>query len=109
MSIFQIYDTGRILFCQFRVMGNHNNKAIAGHFLQKLHDRNTGIRIQCAGWFICQQDIRVIDERSGYGNPLHLTAGHLRRLLMKLLSQPNLFQSLRCPPPSLGTGNTADR
>ena len=54
-------DSVRILFSQFRVMGDHHHKPVAGHFLQKFHNLYTGFRIQRAGGFVSQQNIRIID------------------------------------------------
>ena len=31
-AIFQINDPGRVLLCQLRVMGDHDNQPVLGHF-----------------------------------------------------------------------------
>ena len=74
MSVLQINDPCRILLGQFRVMRNHDNKAVLGNFLQKIHDLDACFRVQRSGRFIRQQDVRIIDQSTRDRNSLHLAA-----------------------------------
>ena len=98
-----------IVLCQLRVVGDHHHQPVPGHFLQKFHDLHAGLGIQSAGGFVGQQDIRVIDQGTGNGHSLHLTAGHLVGLLMELIAQAHIRQCLGCPSAALGAGDTGNR
>ena len=96
LSIFQIDDPGRILLCQFRVMCDHNDQTVFRYLSKKIHDLNTGVTVQCPGWLICKQDLRIIYQRSCNCDSLHLASRHLVRLLMKLLPKTHLLQCIHC-------------
>ena len=108
LTILHPDDPVGIVLRQLRIVGNHDHQPVPGHFLQKLHDLHAGFRIQRAGGFIRQQNVRVIDQRTGNGHPLHLSAGHLIRLFMKLIAQSHILQSLGGSSPSFCSGNTGD-
>ena len=76
-------------------MGDHDHKTILGHFLQNLHDLHAGLRVQSAGWFVSQNDVGVVDQRTGDGHTLHLTAGHFAGALLQLIAKPHGFQCFR--------------
>ena len=97
-----------IFFRQFRVVGDHHHKAVLGNLLQQLHDLHAGFRVQRAGGFVSQQNIRVIDQRTGNGHTLHLAAGHLVGLLMKLIAQAHSFQRAGSPAAALLLGDAGD-
>ena len=92
IAVQQADGAGGIGFCQFRIVGDHNHQTILGDLLQQLHNLHRGLRVQCAGGFVCQQDLRVVDQGAGDGHALHLTAGHLVGLFVKLIAQTHLFQ-----------------
>ena len=94
LSILHLDDSCRILISQFRVMGNHDNQSVLGHFFQQIHYLNTCLTIQGTCRFIRQKDIRVIHQGTGQRYTLHLTTGHLIRLLMDLIPQTYFFQRL---------------
>ena len=73
-------------------MGNHDDQLFPRDLPQDLHDLNAGLGIQRTGRFIRQQDIRVVDQRTGNRNPLHLSARHLGRPFADLVAKPDLFQ-----------------
>ena len=76
-SVPDVHNSGCVLLCQFRVMRNHNNQTILRDFLQNIHDLDAGFRVQGAGRLVRQHNVRVIDQRTRDGHPLHLSAGEL--------------------------------
>ena len=108
LTIFHPDNSVCVVFRQFRIVGHHHHQSVPGDFLQQFHDLNTGFRIQCAGGFVSQQDIRVIDQGSGDGHTLHLATGHLIGLFVKLIAQAHILQSLGCSSAAFRTGNTGN-
>ena len=102
------YDAVGIRLGQFRIVGDHDHKPILGHRFQQLHYLHAGVTVQCAGWLICQQNIRVVYQRTGDGHTLHLTAGHLVGLLVQLIAQPHILQCLGSTPAPFGRGDAGD-
>ena len=82
---------------QLRVVGNHDHQPFPGNLLQQIHHLDAGLRVQGAGGFVRQQDIRVVDKSPGNGHPLHLAAGHLVGLLVELIAQSHRLQGCLCP------------
>ena len=68
---------------------------------QQLHDLDAGFAVQGASGFVCQQNVRIVDEGPGDGHPLHLSAGHLVGLLVEMVSQADLFQGVDSALPAL--------
>ena len=97
-----------IAFRQLRVVGHHDYKTVFRNLFQKIHDLNTGFRIQSAGGLIRQQNIRVIDQRSCNSHTLHLTAGHLVGALVQLVSQSHVLKRADRPLFPLCPGDARD-
>ena len=77
------------------VMGDeHHRMALPMQVLQHSQHLAAGVAVQRAGGLIRQQDIRVVDQRTGNGNALHLAAGHFAGVLVQLIAQPHLLQRL---------------
>ena len=89
-------------------MGYHYHKALLCNLFQKLHNLNAGIRVQGPGRFIREKNLRVIDQGTGNGYSLHLSAGHLTGTLVKLGAKPHFLKSFFGPAPSLVFGNTGN-
>ena len=64
------------------VMSNENAGGILldMDILQLGSHRHTELCIQVGQRFVHQEDLRLYNDRPGYGNPLSLTARHLRRI-----------------------------
>ena len=90
-------------------MRDHDDKLILRYLLEDIHYLHGGIGVECAGRLVGQEDIRVVDERTGYGNALHLAAGHLVRLLLKLIAKADLLQSLGRAAAALLRSNAGER
>ena len=89
-------------------MRDHDNELVLGHFLQQFHDLHRSIRIQSAGRFISQKDIRVVYQRAGNGHALHLPAGHLIGLLVQLIPKSHFFQRILCAGPTFRRADTGE-
>ncbi len=105
LSVFQANNTGRIGFGQLRVVGDHDDQPVPGHLLEQLHHLHGRLAVQRAGWFVGQENIRVIDQGTGDGHPLHLAPRHLIGLFVHLVGQSHLFQCLPGPAVTLGLGH----
>ena len=92
LSVPETNDAGRILFRQLRVMGDHDHQPVLRHLTQQVHDLHARVTVKGSGRFVRKQDIRVVHKCPGDRHPLHLSAGHLVRFLVKLLSQPHFLQ-----------------
>ena len=53
------------------------------------HDLGAGAGVEVAGRLVGEQQRRVADERAGDGDPLLLTAGHLRGSMTEAMAQPD--------------------
>ena len=107
-AITQLHDTGRIFFRQFGVVCDHNYQAVFCYLLQKLHNLNAGFGIQCACRLVSEKNIRVVHQRTGNCHTLHLTAGHLIRLFMKLIAKTNFLQCLFRSLAAFAAGKTTN-
>ena len=75
--------------------------------LEHPQDFHAGVRIEVAGRLVGQQQRGAIDQRPGDGHPLLLAAGHLRRLVVGAVGQPDAVQQRLRPAPGLGAGQAA--
>ncbi len=87
-------NTVGVLICKLRIMRYHNHKLILRNLLDKIHNLNTGCAVKRAGRLVAEQDLRIIRQCAGDGHALHLPAGELVRLFVKMLLQPHLLQRL---------------
>ncbi len=85
------------------VVGHHDDgDAVLGiELLEHLEHLFAGPRIQVAGGLVGKEHRRVVDQRSGDGDPLLLTAGELRGLVVQPVGQPHPAKHLRGPPSGL--------
>src|SRR5262245_20395237 len=63
-------------------------------FLKQPHDLSARARVEVAGGFVSQQELRPGDQRAGDRYPLLLTAGHLIGMMLQTITQPNSTQRL---------------
>ena len=90
-AVLQLDDPAGVLHGQLRVVGHHDDQLVLGDFLQQVHNLHRGVRVQGAGGLIRHKDIRVVHQSPGDGHPLHLAAGHLVGLFVKLIPQAHLL------------------
>ena len=81
-------------------MRDHDDQFILCDLLEQLHDLYAGFTVQRTGRLVCQQNIRIVDKRTGDDNALHLPAGHLIGLFMHVVANTNLFQHGNRPLPA---------
>lgn len=62
--------------------------------LNQLQDLLGGAVVQCAGGFVAEQDIRILDDGPANGNTLLLSAGKLVGQLIPVLIEPQRVQQL---------------
>ena len=68
--------------------------------LEHLQDFDTGVRIQVAGGLVGQEQRRTVHQRPRNSHPLLLSAGHLRRLVVQPVAQPDPVQEQFSEPPA---------
>ena len=102
-------DTGRVGFGDVGVMRNHDNQAVFGDLFEDIHDLYARFGVQRAGRFVGEDDIGVIDECTGDRYALHLTAGHFRRFLRKLIAQSDVLERFFGAGTAFGLGDARQR
>ena len=75
LSIPEFDDTVAEMFGKVPVMGDDDDKLVLGKLLQGLEDLFSGIGIQGSRRFVSEDDLGVLDQGPGDGNPLLLTTG----------------------------------
>ena len=73
--------------------------------LETIHDLHAGFGVERARRLVCENDIRVVDQRARDGDALHLTAGHFARSLTQLIAQTNLRERVFGAAAPFGLGN----
>ena len=73
-------------------MGDHDDQFILRNLPQDIHDLHAGLGIKCAGRFVGQQDIGVVDQCTRNRDTLHLTAGHLGGTFAELVAEADLLE-----------------
>ncbi len=95
LPTFESNDPLRLLG-EFDIVG-HQDKCGASTGVQveeQAHDVLTGLGIQIAGWFIGEENARLIDKGAGQGNALLFTPRELDRIMVQAFSQANTMQQL---------------
>lgn len=66
------------------VVGDHDDclSVVAGERVQEVKDRVGGLTIEIASRFVSYQELGVVNNGSGDGDPLFLSAGELRRTMV---------------------------
>ena len=77
---------------ELRVVRDHYDELIPGYLLQELHYLHARLRVERARGLVGEEDIRVVYERAGYGDALHLAAGHLVGLLVYLVAEADALE-----------------
>ena len=108
LAVLETDDAVRVFLSQLRVMGDHDDQAVIGHFLEQIHDLNGGLGVQSAGGLVREEYLGVIDQGAGDGDTLHLSAGHLVGLFVGLLLEADLVEGVKSHLSALVSRNTAD-
>ena len=67
-------------------------------FFEHLHHFDTGFGVEVSGGFIGEDHRRTVDQCSGNGYALLLTAGKLGRVVSGAVGDTDLLQSRQSPP-----------
>ena len=108
-TVLQAHDAGRVFFGQLGVVRDHDDEAVAGDLLEKLHDLHARLRVKRTGRLVGKQNVGVIDKGAGDRNALHLSARHLVRLFLELIAKTDLAQRLNGASTALVARNTRKR
>ena len=107
-TVRKLDNAGCVLVCEFRVVGHHDDQTVLSDISQEVHDLDTGLGVKSTGWFVSQEDFRIVNQRSSNGDTLHLTARKLRGLLPDVLGQPDAFQGLQRALAAFASGDTRE-
>ena len=78
------------------IMRYHDDRFSLRHqFLENLQDGLGGDAVQVAGRLICNNQVRVVDQRAGNSNALFLSAGNMRRNFVGMISDFNYLQQFK--------------
>src|SRR5690348_4418595 len=80
---------------------------VRGEILEHLHDFFGRLRVEVAGWLVCQQNRWTIYERPCDRYSLALTAGELVRLVVHTVLELHLLQRVLRPTLALVGGDTS--
>ena len=97
LSVQQADNPVRIGICQLRIVGDHNHQPFPGDLPQDFHHLDAGFTVQRAGRFVCQQDLRIVHQRPGNRDTLHLSAAELVGFFAELIRQTDLLQRFLGP------------
>jgi hypothetical protein len=75
-----------------RVVGHHHDRLaeLADRLPQEVQDVGRGVRVEVAGGLVGEDQIGLVDQRPGAGNPLLLTAGELGRAVRETVRDAQL-------------------
>ena len=73
-------------------MRYHDDQTVACYLLEYLHYLNAGFGVKRSGRLVGKQNVGVVYQRAGDGDTLHLTAGHLVGLFVKLIAQSHTLK-----------------
>ena len=108
-AVGEVHRARGVLGRQLRVVGDHDDQTVLGDLSEQVHDLHRGMGVKRAGGLVGQHDLRIVDERAGDGDALHLTARKLARLLVQMLGQPDRCQGLLGAAGALGLPHARER
>ena len=74
LTVRQVDDARSVLVRQLGIVRDHNNQTVACNILEQVHDLHGRCRVQGTGRLVCQHDFGVVDQGTGDGHALHLSA-----------------------------------
>src|SRR5579872_1237291 len=77
------------------VRGDDDRRAFEVDAAEQLHDLGGRGRIEVAGWFVAQQQLRIVDQRSRYSGALLLAAGKFAGIHAALVREADQIQASR--------------
>ena len=89
-------------------MRDHNDQLVARDLFEDLHDLHARSRIKRTRRLVCQQDLGIVDQRTGNRHTLHLSARHLVGALVDLVAKSHAFKRVNGALASFGLGNARE-
>ena len=82
----------------FRVVGDDEQRffVVPVKIPEKLQDLDAGAAVESSRWFIAEQHVRVLAERSGDGHALLLSAGELCREMAGAVRETHFLHKFLC-------------
>lgn len=90
-------------------MGDHNDEPVFRHLFEQFHDLHAGFAVQRARGFVGKNDVGIVDESTGNRHPLHLSAGHLVGLFLRLFFEPDFAERFQRSFAALFFGYASER
>ena len=104
-AVLKLNDPRRVFFRKLGVVRDHDNKTVLCDLFEQVHNLDAGLGIKRARRLVSEKDIRIVYKSSRDRDSLHLAAGHLIRLLMRLFAESDLFESIESLLPAFSFGN----
>jgi hypothetical protein len=78
---------------QRRIMGDEHQRLLEGLYKleEQILDHFRVIFVKIAGGFVCKDNIRVIDQRTGNRDPLAFSSGEFSRIMVGSILKPDLI------------------
>ena len=107
-AVLDAHDAVGVALGQLGVVRDHDHQAVARELLQDLHDLHGGIGVERAGGFVGEDDLGVVDDGTGDGDALHLSARELVGFLFEVVAQAHAAQRLLRTAVALGGGRARE-
>ena len=94
MSVTQ-HDIARRIVGDVRIMGHEDDGSARGvEFLEEDENLERRTCVEVSGCLVSKNDGRIVNQSTGNGYTLHLSAGHLVRLMIESLAEAHSLQRL---------------
>ena len=94
MSVTQ-HDIARRIIGDVRIMGHEDDGSARGvEFLEKDENLERRTCVEVSGCLVSKNHGRIVNQCAGNGHTLHLSAGHLVRLMIESLAEAHSLQRL---------------
>ena len=101
-TVLDAHDARGVVFSELRIVRNHNHEPLARDLGKQVHDLDARLSVEGTRGFVGQHDLRVVHQRAGNRDALHLTARELGRLLVDMAAQTHALERCRRPARALG-------
>ena len=103
-------DYARAVFLgKLPVVGDHYDETVARDLLEQFHNAHAGLAVEGARRLVREDDFGIVDDCAGDCDALHLSAGKLVGLLLRLLLEPHFPEGLKGARPALLLADARER
>ena len=74
LSVLKLDDTIAVFLSEILVMRDDDDEFLLTKLFENLKNLFASDGVECAGWFVCHDDLRVFDKGSSDGDSLFLAA-----------------------------------